>query len=190
MDIHLPFHLSLTAPYSKCWFKPVCVCVFLSMIKLVLVLRVPYGLGTRVNVPLTCGEAYENQPVFWQKNGNTTVTTTSTTNMIGTILINLKKQITFSFQKTKLFLSQMAILLDVLKHWHRCYINSYPCLRRGCWASSAGEPGQCSGGGDGWRKLHLSPRPRRRIPQPHRDPNPTRPRQQDCHTGRKIPCGW
>lgn len=86
------------------------------MIKLVLVLRVPYGLGTRVNVPLTCGEAYENQPVFWQKNGNTTVTTTSTTNMIGTILINLKKQITFSFQKTKLFLSQMAILLDVLKH--------------------------------------------------------------------------
>nr|QAB02673.1 IL-12p40 [Lateolabrax maculatus] len=35
----------------------------------VLVLRVPYGLGTRVNVPLTCGEAYENQPVFWQKNG-------------------------------------------------------------------------------------------------------------------------
>lgn len=35
----------------------------------VVVLRVPYGVGTRVYVPLTCGEAYENQPVFWKKNG-------------------------------------------------------------------------------------------------------------------------
>ncbi|XP_044226833.1 interleukin-12 subunit beta isoform X2 [Thunnus albacares] len=35
----------------------------------VLVLRVPHSLGTRVNVPLTCLEDYENQPVFWKKNG-------------------------------------------------------------------------------------------------------------------------
>ncbi|XP_070839778.1 interleukin-12 subunit beta [Chaetodon trifascialis] len=35
----------------------------------VVVLRVPYGVGTRMYVPLTCGEAYENQPVFWKKNG-------------------------------------------------------------------------------------------------------------------------
>ncbi|XP_045896508.1 interleukin-12 subunit beta [Micropterus dolomieu] len=35
----------------------------------VLVLRVPYGQGTRVYVPLTCGEAYQDQSVFWKKNG-------------------------------------------------------------------------------------------------------------------------
>ncbi|XP_071393967.1 interleukin-12 subunit beta [Centroberyx affinis] len=35
----------------------------------VLVLRVPHGPGTRFDVPLICGEAYENQPVFWKKNG-------------------------------------------------------------------------------------------------------------------------
>ncbi|XP_026185005.1 interleukin-12 subunit beta [Mastacembelus armatus] len=35
----------------------------------VLVLRVPYGVGSRVYVPLTCGEAYQNQPVVWKKNG-------------------------------------------------------------------------------------------------------------------------
>ncbi|XP_078122224.1 interleukin-12 subunit beta [Sander vitreus] len=35
----------------------------------VLVLRVPYGLGSRVYVPLTCGEAYQNHPVVWKKNG-------------------------------------------------------------------------------------------------------------------------
>lgn len=63
--------------------QSVCMCVcFLSMIKLVLVLRVPNVQGTRY-VPLTCGEAYQNQPVVWKKNGNTTVTiatdTTSTT---------------------------------------------------------------------------------------------------------------
>ncbi|KAK2828181.1 hypothetical protein Q5P01_019215 [Channa striata] len=35
----------------------------------VLVLRVPHGVGSRVYVPLTCGEAYQNQPVHWKKNG-------------------------------------------------------------------------------------------------------------------------
>ncbi|XP_068572655.1 interleukin-12 subunit beta [Cebidichthys violaceus] len=35
----------------------------------VLVLRVPYGQATMVNVPLSCGEAYENQPVVWKKDG-------------------------------------------------------------------------------------------------------------------------
>nr|XP_020455502.1 interleukin-12 subunit beta-like [Monopterus albus]XP_020455504.1 interleukin-12 subunit beta-like [Monopterus albus] len=35
----------------------------------VLVLRVPYGVNSKVYVPLTCGEAYQNQPVFWKKNG-------------------------------------------------------------------------------------------------------------------------
>ncbi|XP_023285115.1 interleukin-12 subunit beta-like [Seriola lalandi dorsalis] len=35
----------------------------------VLVLRVPYGQGSMVYVPLTCGEAYQNQPVTWKKNG-------------------------------------------------------------------------------------------------------------------------
>ncbi|XP_074528861.1 interleukin-12 subunit beta [Halichoeres trimaculatus] len=35
----------------------------------VLVLRVPYEKGSRVYVNLTCGEVYQNQPVFWKKNG-------------------------------------------------------------------------------------------------------------------------
>uniref|UniRef100_A0A8C2WTC2 Interleukin 12B n=1 Tax=Cyclopterus lumpus TaxID=8103 RepID=A0A8C2WTC2_CYCLU len=35
----------------------------------VLVLRVPYGVSTRVHVPLSCGESYENQPVVWKKDG-------------------------------------------------------------------------------------------------------------------------
>ncbi|XP_071316691.1 interleukin-12 subunit beta [Trachinotus anak] len=35
----------------------------------VLVLRVPYDQGSQVYVPLTCGEAYQNQPVTWKKNG-------------------------------------------------------------------------------------------------------------------------
>ncbi|TDH05047.1 hypothetical protein EPR50_G00139250 [Perca flavescens] len=35
----------------------------------VLVLRVPNDLGSRVYVPLSCGEAYQNQPVVWKKNG-------------------------------------------------------------------------------------------------------------------------
>ncbi|AWO99900.1 putative interleukin-12 subunit beta-like [Scophthalmus maximus] len=35
----------------------------------VLVLRVPHGRGGREYVSLTCGEAYQNQPVFWKKNG-------------------------------------------------------------------------------------------------------------------------
>lgn len=37
----------------------------------------PYGVGTKVHVPLTCGEAYQNQPVFWKKNGNTPVANTT-----------------------------------------------------------------------------------------------------------------
>ncbi|KAM3601845.1 uncharacterized protein V6R79_019859 [Siganus canaliculatus] len=35
----------------------------------VLVLRVPGDVSSKLNVPLTCGEAYQNQPVFWKKNG-------------------------------------------------------------------------------------------------------------------------
>uniref|UniRef100_A0A667YZ83 Interleukin-12 beta central domain-containing protein n=1 Tax=Myripristis murdjan TaxID=586833 RepID=A0A667YZ83_9TELE len=35
----------------------------------VLVLRVPHSPGTRFHVPLICGEAHQNQPVFWKKNG-------------------------------------------------------------------------------------------------------------------------
>ncbi|XP_028277609.1 interleukin-12 subunit beta [Parambassis ranga] len=35
----------------------------------VVVLRVPEVMGSKVNVPLTCGDAYESQPVFWKKNG-------------------------------------------------------------------------------------------------------------------------
>ncbi|XP_051256538.1 interleukin-12 subunit beta isoform X2 [Dicentrarchus labrax] len=35
----------------------------------VLVLRVPKREGSSVYVPLTCGEAYQNQPVFWKKDG-------------------------------------------------------------------------------------------------------------------------
>ncbi|XP_034746931.1 interleukin-12 subunit beta isoform X2 [Etheostoma cragini] len=35
----------------------------------VLVLRVPHSLSTSVYVPLSCGEAYQNQPVVWKKNG-------------------------------------------------------------------------------------------------------------------------
>lgn len=50
-------------------------CLTVSVIALVLVLRVPDGVGTTVNVPLTCGDAYKNQPVFWKKDGNKTVIT-------------------------------------------------------------------------------------------------------------------
>ncbi|XP_056141293.1 interleukin-12 subunit beta [Lampris incognitus] len=35
----------------------------------VLALRVPHGSHPGYNVPLTCGETYESQPVFWKKNG-------------------------------------------------------------------------------------------------------------------------
>ncbi|XP_053187035.1 interleukin-12 subunit beta [Scomber japonicus] len=35
----------------------------------VLVLTVPRSVGDWGEVPLTCGEAYQNQPVFWKKNG-------------------------------------------------------------------------------------------------------------------------
>ncbi|XP_030293504.1 interleukin-12 subunit beta [Sparus aurata] len=35
----------------------------------VLVLRLPNEEGSMVFVPLTCGEAYQNQPVTWKKNG-------------------------------------------------------------------------------------------------------------------------
>lgn len=50
-------------------------CLSVSVIALVLVLRVPDGVGTTVNVPLTCGDAYKNQPVFWKKDGNETLIT-------------------------------------------------------------------------------------------------------------------
>ncbi|KAM6983556.1 interleukin-12 subunit beta [Tautogolabrus adspersus] len=40
-----------------------------SLMDNVLVLRVSYHKGSRVHVDLTCGEAYQNQPVFWKKNG-------------------------------------------------------------------------------------------------------------------------
>ncbi|XP_062288520.1 interleukin-12 subunit beta [Scomber scombrus] len=35
----------------------------------VLVLRVPQSVGGWGDVTLTCGEAYQNQPVFWKRNG-------------------------------------------------------------------------------------------------------------------------
>ncbi|XP_029304348.1 interleukin-12 subunit beta [Cottoperca gobio] len=35
----------------------------------VLVLRVPYGVSSTKYVPLSCGEAYQNQPVVWKKDG-------------------------------------------------------------------------------------------------------------------------
>ncbi|KAM6907125.1 interleukin-12 subunit beta [Xenentodon cancila] len=35
----------------------------------VLILRVSNPYGSMVEVPLTCGEAYENKPIFWKKNG-------------------------------------------------------------------------------------------------------------------------
>nr|XP_046266373.1 interleukin-12 subunit beta [Scatophagus argus] len=35
----------------------------------VLVLRIPHGVNTRMNVNLICGTAYQNQPVLWKKNG-------------------------------------------------------------------------------------------------------------------------
>ncbi|XP_008297193.1 interleukin-12 subunit beta [Stegastes partitus] len=35
----------------------------------VLVLRVPHGRRAVAHVSLSCGEAYQNQPVFWKKNG-------------------------------------------------------------------------------------------------------------------------
>lgn len=44
--------------------------VLLPLIALVLVLTVPDGVGTQVSVPLTCGQAYQSQSVFWKKDGN------------------------------------------------------------------------------------------------------------------------
>ncbi|KAL6098815.1 il12b [Pungitius sinensis] len=35
----------------------------------VLVLKVPYGVATKVLVPLSCGETHKNQRVVWKKNG-------------------------------------------------------------------------------------------------------------------------
>ncbi|XP_017276765.1 interleukin-12 subunit beta [Kryptolebias marmoratus] len=35
----------------------------------VVVLRVPYVYGNMMEVRLTCGEAYQDQPVFWKKDG-------------------------------------------------------------------------------------------------------------------------
>uniref|UniRef100_A0A3Q4B8M3 Interleukin-12 subunit beta n=1 Tax=Mola mola TaxID=94237 RepID=A0A3Q4B8M3_MOLML len=35
----------------------------------VVVLRVPHGVGTQMYIPLTCGEAYQHQSVFWKKDG-------------------------------------------------------------------------------------------------------------------------
>lgn len=40
------------------------------MLSLVVVLRVPYVYGNTMEVHLSCGEAYQNQPVFWKKEGN------------------------------------------------------------------------------------------------------------------------
>lgn len=37
-----------------------------------MVLRVPSFTGSMVHVPLTCGEAFQNEPVFWKKNGKAT----------------------------------------------------------------------------------------------------------------------
>lgn len=49
--------------------------MLLLLIALVLVLTVPDGVGTQVNVPLTCGNAYQDQSVFWKKDGNGAVLT-------------------------------------------------------------------------------------------------------------------
>lgn len=64
--------------YFKFWFDLLFMCMcFSSIIKPVLVLRVPSGVGTTVPVPLTCGEAYQTQSVFWKKDGNTPASTSS-----------------------------------------------------------------------------------------------------------------
>lgn len=58
-------------------FLHVFIFVFISptvksifLLYLVVVLRVPSFTGSMVHVPLTCGEAFQNEPVFWKKNGN------------------------------------------------------------------------------------------------------------------------
>ncbi|KAM9331701.1 interleukin-12 subunit beta [Pholidichthys leucotaenia] len=40
----------------------------------VLVVKVPEADGSLVKVPLVCGEAHQNQPVFWSKNGEELMT--------------------------------------------------------------------------------------------------------------------
>lgn len=57
------------------------LCVSVCVNKPVLVLRLPNEEGSMVFVPLTCGEAYQNQPVTWKKNGKTTVTDRTTTHI-------------------------------------------------------------------------------------------------------------
>lgn len=61
---------------------------FSSMIKPVLVLRVPNDVGTTMKVPLTCGEAYQSQSVFWKKDGKTTVITVNNPTDITSSSIN------------------------------------------------------------------------------------------------------
>lgn len=59
------------------------MCVFLSRIEPVLALKVRHGVATKASVPLSCGEAYENQRVLWKKNGNTTVISNTTFALTG-----------------------------------------------------------------------------------------------------------
>lgn len=46
------------------------ICTNIHIFITVVVLRVPYDHGIVSNVPLTCGQAYINKPIFWKKNGN------------------------------------------------------------------------------------------------------------------------
>ena len=50
-------------------------CMYSMSMITVVVLRIPHVVGTRVYVPVTCGEEYEHQSVFWKKDGNITLTT-------------------------------------------------------------------------------------------------------------------
>uniref|UniRef100_A0A669CEL6 Interleukin 12B n=1 Tax=Oreochromis niloticus TaxID=8128 RepID=A0A669CEL6_ORENI len=62
LSLNIPpcFHFCLYFTNSK---------IYVFVFYLVVVLRVPSFTGSMVHVPLTCGEAFQNEPVFWKKNG-------------------------------------------------------------------------------------------------------------------------
>lgn len=72
LSLNIPpcFHFCLYFTNSK---------IYVFVFYLVVVLRVPSFTGSMVHVPLTCGEAFQNEPVFWKKNGKGTFNSTNFT---------------------------------------------------------------------------------------------------------------
>lgn len=68
MDNGISLSLNIPPCFHFCFYFTNSKINFL--LYLVVVLRVPSFTGSMIHVPLTCGEAFQNEPVFWKKNGN------------------------------------------------------------------------------------------------------------------------